>query len=93
MARSALARPATSIAPAAQPAVSLAASRAASPAAGPAYTWLTYSDPYRQALSNQGACFLYGQKDYFAKDCLIKVKTDKVLLIQEDSKELEKEEP
>jgi len=81
------------MAPAVQPAVNLAASRAASPAAGPAYARPTYSDPRRQALSNQGACFLYGQKDHFAKDCPIKAKTDKVLLIQEDSAEPEKEEP
>ena len=41
------------------PAANLATSRAASPAAGQTFTQPTYSDPYRQALSNQGAYFLY----------------------------------
>ena len=33
-----------------QPTTNLVASYTASPAAGLASTWLTYSDPYRQAL-------------------------------------------
>lgn len=80
-ARNAPVRPATPAAPAVQPAADPAASRAASPAAGPAFTRPTYSDPRRQALSNQGACFSCGQKDHFAKDCSTKAKADEVLLI------------
>jgi len=92
-ARNTPARSATPTAPAVQPAVNSAASRAASPAAGLAHTRPTYNDPRKQALSNQGACFLCGQKDHFAKDCQTKAKTGEVLLIQEDGTEPEKEEP
>jgi len=52
-----------------------------------------YSNPCRQALSNQKACFLYGQKDHFAKDCPTAAKINEVLLTQENNTELEKEEP
>jgi len=52
-----------------------------------------YSNPHIQALSNQGAYFSYGQKGHIVKDCLINAKAGEVLLIQEDSTKLEKEEP
>ena len=90
---SALVRSATPIAPTVQPAANLAASRAASPTMGPVNARPIYSNPYIQALSNQGACFFYSQKGYIAKDCLTNIKAGKVLLIQENSTELEKEEP
>lgn len=69
MAGSAPVRSATPAAPTIQPAVSLAASRAASPATGPLHTRPTYSDPRKQFLSAQGACFSCGQKGHLAKDC------------------------
>jgi len=91
--RNAPARSATPTAPPIQPAANSAASRAASPATGPANARPTYSNPRIQALSDQGACFSYGQKGHRVKDCPTNAKADEVLLIQEDSAESEKEEP
>ncbi len=95
-ARTGRSTPVQSVTPAAQAGHSIvnpAASRAATPAASPANARPTYQNPRIQALSDQGACFLCGQKGHFAKNCPTAVKINEVSSDQKDDTESEKEEP
>src|SRR6266571_1876629 len=79
--------------PTVQPPVNPTDGRAATPAAATVHARPMYKSPHIQALSDQGACFLCGQKDHFVKDCPTAAKINEILGAQEDNMELEKEKP
>jgi hypothetical protein len=53
---------------------------------------LLYNNVYKQQLSNQGAYFLYSQRDYFVQDYLFIKKADVKLIQKLKAKDLRKEE-